>query len=990
MRNIFVIIFFFFSLLSFAADKPNIVFILVDDLGWVDVSTGNSNESRGSIIYQTPNIDRIADEGMSFTHAYTQQNCSPTRASLLTGLYPTDQDNGVFNVTSLARDDNNTLKPILITPPEQQNKILSTGVTMFDMANVAGYTSCFVGKDHGTGASDNIGVDVGVAVPGAFSATVGGEQVQSYYFALNSDTDGWTFNGEGIDQYALPYTSEYVNSKLQPVVNGNNLALLPGTAKHQTDAIGDFCEDYIRDEAVKDKPFFLYVPFHAVHYKIAGRPDLVAKYLDKGYNAALAEYAAMIETVDQNIGRIYMALKDPNGDGDPSDDVSDNTIFILYSDNGGVKGNGPLTGGKGTFTEGGIRVPLMVKYPGVIQASSISNQAIHAIDFFPTLAEIMGVDIASLKKDNGEIVDLDGVSIAQILTGKQVRLDRENLFWHFPGYMGNRQRPNSMIHKRIGDDYYKLRYYYESGKSTLHHINSDISEQRDLLEIQDPRDVQLARQMLEELKHWLMGEKAATGTWKLDGSTVQYPDSLILSELKKEALKIDTIRWTKNEDFKNWVIKQGIDSLEISDEKMKVYFQKDGAGRSEIRIDNINITTSIYDQFRIVAKNQSENTEFRFSHHATNAWYDARKETGFFTASDSAFRSYTLDLNGPWISLNGLDPISWEEAVTVDNVIIRLANKIPGSIDIDTMEFLPTNMVSRNITLQTEGGGALNFSSGSCVDGQSLGLVATPDNGNEFIGWTGDTVSAQNPLKIIVDSDLSLTAIFRSLPAYTLNIVTDKGRVVKAPDQDNYFDGTIVKLTATADEGYEFSAWTGDLTGTNSIVTLRLDSSINITANFIPSATYKLDVIAENGSVIKSPEQNEYIVGTEVRLSALANEGYEFVGWSGDTISLENPINLRVDSAMNITANFTLISSLDKNNDGSLIFSIYPNPTPGAVTVSSKAEGISSYRIFTMNGSEVQSGSFESDIVIEIEKTGIYIIFLQGLDEVKTQKLVVM
>jgi len=461
--------------------------------------------------------------------------------------------------------------------------------------------------------------------------------------------------------------------------------------------------------------------------------------------------------------------------------------------------------------------------------------------------------------------------------------------------------------------------------------------------------------------------------------------------LEIETLKPDTIRWTKNDDFKNWVIKQGIDSLGISDDKMKVYFQSDGEGRSEIRIDNINITTSIYNQFRIVAKNQSENTGMRFSHHNSNAWYDARNETEFFTANDEEYRPCILDLTGPWISLKGLDPISWEEAVTVDNVIIRLANKIPGSIEIDTLEFLPTNVVTRNITLQTEGDGALNFSSGSCVDGQSLGLVATPDNGNEFIGWTGDTISAQNPLNIIVDSDLSLTAIFRSLPTYILDIVAENGTVEKSLDQGDYFEGTIVKLTATAKEGYKFSAWTGDLTGTNSIVTLRLDSSINIRANFIANAAfYTLDVRAENGSVIKSPEQDEYIVGTEVRLSALANEGYEFAGWSGDTISLENPINLRVNSAMNITANFTLISSLDEDNVGSPAFSIYPNPTIGAVTVSSKAEGISSYRIFTMNGSEVQSGSFESDTVIEIEKTGIYIIILQGLDEVKIQKLVVM
>ena len=331
MKYIFIVLFFFISVLIFAEDKPNIVFILVDDLGWVDVSTGNTNEGRGSIIYQTPNIDRIAEKGMSFTNAYSQQNCSPTRASLITGLYPTNPDNGVFNVTSLARDDNNTLKPLLITPPIQQNKILSTGVTIFDMAKSVGYSTCFVGKDHGTGASADIGVDKGVVIPSGFKVEVDGQMEQSYYFALTGDSEGWTFKGGEFDQYAQPYASDYLNRKLQAFVNGNDLSVLSGTAKHQTDAMGDFCEDYIAEKAIENKPFFLYVPFHAVHYKIAGRPDLVNKYLDKGYSDDIAEYAAMVETVDQNIGRVYMALKDPNGDGDTSDDISDKTIFRSVS-----------------------------------------------------------------------------------------------------------------------------------------------------------------------------------------------------------------------------------------------------------------------------------------------------------------------------------------------------------------------------------------------------------------------------------------------------------------------------------------------------------------------------------------------------------------------------------------------------------------------------------------------------------------------------------
>ena len=412
--------------------QPNIILLFADDLGWVDISTGNPNGGRGSKVYETPNIDRIATEGMSFTHAYTQQNCAPTRASLISGMYATGAGNGVYNVTSLSRQDRRTegYPNLPIVPHEQRKFIPDNGVSIFNMAKKAGYHTCFIGKSHGTphplvrGYGLNVHGDVHHAITG----TVKGKRVQSYYLAVKDDKRGWTFKSRYVNKYASPYDQNYVDETLAPFKGQSDLSQLPGSAKHLTDAIGDFCVDYIRDKAGDAKPFFLYVPFHAVHYKVVGRKDLVAKYKSRGLDSKTAEYAGMVELLDQNIGKIANAMKDPNGDGDTSDDLSANTLFIVYSDNGGIYGNAPLTGGKGVFTEGGIRVPLICKWDGVIAPNTISSQSVHCIDLYPTLAEFAGIEISDLSD-----VSLDGVSFAQILTGKTKRLDRENLFWHFPG-----------------------------------------------------------------------------------------------------------------------------------------------------------------------------------------------------------------------------------------------------------------------------------------------------------------------------------------------------------------------------------------------------------------------------------------------------------------------------------------------------------------------------------------------------------------------------
>ena len=517
----------FMALTAPVNSKPNIIFLFADDLGWLDVSTGHTNGGRGSNIFETPNVDSIATQGMSFTHAYTQQNCAPTRAALISGMYATRPHNQVFNVTSLHRADERTegFPDLPIVPYDQQKSISEKTTTIFDMIKAGGYKTCMIGKNHGTPSTLNkMGVDTFVPINKVVKAKVNGVQKSSEYLAIKDDAKGWVFDHYLLKPYAQPYDSKYISTVLTPLINGNNPSTLIGTPKHLTDATGDFAVDYIKTNAGGTKPFFLYVPFHAIHTKITGRADLTAKYSAKGLSADSAEYASMIELLDQNVGKIRNSIKDPNGDGDFSDDISENTLLIFTSDNGGLKGSPPLKGKKGMYTEGGIRVPMIFRWPGVIKPNTISNQAMHIIDMYPTLADIAGVNLSSIGSPS-----LDGVSVAKILKGDAQRLSREELYWHFPGYMDVRMSPTSLIQKRVNDDYYKLFYYYETGKFALYQISTDIGEQNDLLKTPTAETVKLAGEMGEDLRKWLVDMKARTGKWASDSTTVvPYPsiDSL--------------------------------------------------------------------------------------------------------------------------------------------------------------------------------------------------------------------------------------------------------------------------------------------------------------------------------------------------------------------------------------------------------------------------------------------------------------------------------
>ncbi len=497
---------------------PNILIITADDLGWNDVSSTVMTMGHGSRNHQTPNIDRLALQGMTFTTAYTQQNSAPTRAALLTGMYA--NSNGVYNVFGLDRYSPKGIseEDARIIPPDQGGESISPSTTTFaEMLRNAGYDTYIFGKVHGW--DGDLDKDHGFNHDYSCYRVVKSEGEQSNYFALQNKEGKWIFDSEKYDSYAVPYTAEYIEKKLMPFANGNDPAQLAGTPKHLTDAIGDCVTDRLA-EAGRDKPFCMWVCFHAIHSVIESREDMYEKYrgrTDLDERHTNYKYAALTEQLDQTVGRILAALDDPDGDGDNSDSIAGETIVIFSSDNGGAPGahsNSPLRAMKGTLYEGGIRVPLTVRYPGVI-LPAVSEEPVHVIDYLPTLAEIAGQPVGK---------EVDGVSIWGLLTGRETEPGRESLFWHFPGYLDNRLEPSSLINKKIGDKRYKLRYSYEYDKYELYCLSDDLSEENELLAgDQTDRHLAIAREMHRDLCRWLRKSKPLEMKYKAGGKKVGLP-----------------------------------------------------------------------------------------------------------------------------------------------------------------------------------------------------------------------------------------------------------------------------------------------------------------------------------------------------------------------------------------------------------------------------------------------------------------------------------
>ena len=405
------------------AAKPNIVFILIDDMGWTDVGCF------GSTIYKTPNIDKLAAQGMRFTDAYAACNvCSPTRASILTGKYPAR-----LHLTDwIPGHDNPNAK---LSIPDWTMHFPLEETTLAEALKPAGYVSACIGKWH-------LGDESYYPEKQGFDVNIGGNHKGS----PNS------------------YFSPYKNPKLTDGPNGEYL----------TDRLASDAENFIK--ANKNKPFFLYLSNYAVHVPLQAKKEYVDQYVacglsPKGQNSAT--YAAMIESVDDGVGRVMKTLDDLG--------IAENTVVIFMSDNGGLlksTSNAPLRAGKGTAYEGGVREPMIVKWPGVTKPGSECSVPVISCDFFPTILEMCNV---------AQPGPVDGVSLVSLLKGGS-SLSREALFWHYPHYHTAGATPYGAV--RAGD--YRLIEFYEDNRLELYDLKKDIGEKTDLSKAMPDKTAQLA------------------------------------------------------------------------------------------------------------------------------------------------------------------------------------------------------------------------------------------------------------------------------------------------------------------------------------------------------------------------------------------------------------------------------------------------------------------------------------------------------------------
>ena len=448
--------------------RPNIIFILLDDFGWRDLGC------TGSSFYETPNMDRFAKQGMLFTDAYAScPVCSPTRASVMTGKYP-----ATVGITDWI-DSGGHCHPArgrLIDVPYLKD-LPTSETTIAEALRERGYTTWHVGKWH-----------------------LGGGGHYPHQMGFDVNVGGCEAGSPGRGGYFSPWSIEALRDADVP----------EGT--YLTDYLTERTIDLIRNRP-PDQPFFLHLSYYTVHTPIQGKPDKVEKYRAKARRMGLDRvktfeegdffptehkrhlrikrrlvqsdpvYAAMVESMDENVGRI-LDLLDELG-------LAENTVVFFTSDNGGlvtsegsVTCNSPLAEGKGWMYEGGVREPLLVRWPAVIEAGSQCSVPVTTPDFYPTMLEMAGLEPMPEQH-------CDGVSILPLLKREGLP-ERDAIFWHYPHYGNQGGTPGCSV--RSGD--FKLIEFYEDGRLELYNLREDLGEDHNLAtELPELRD-RLHRQLV--------------------------------------------------------------------------------------------------------------------------------------------------------------------------------------------------------------------------------------------------------------------------------------------------------------------------------------------------------------------------------------------------------------------------------------------------------------------------------------------------------------
>jgi len=440
--------------------KPNILFILVDDLGWSDLGY------TGSTFYETPHVDELASQGMVFTDAYAASPvCSPSRAAIMSGKYPAR-----LNLTDWIPGNRHY-------GPHEDQKLASKPfklhldlheTTLAESFKTAEYSTFFAGKWH-------LG------------------EKEKYF----PDRQGFDVNkgGNGTGHPAGGYFAPYQNPQLKDGPKGEYL----------TDRLANETIKFIKQN--REKPFFACLSFYTVHLPMQGKPEKVEKYrkklsemeykgeefLKKGDTyykqwQNMPHYAAMVESMDENVGRVLETLEDKG--------IAQNTIVVFTSENGGMvtssqTGNIPTTNlqlraGKGYLYEGGIRVPLIIRWPGEIEVGATSDFPVTGTDYYPTLLDLAGID---LKPGQHR----DGISLKPVLKGKD--MNERPVFWHYPHYSGGLGgTPSAAVRKGK----YKLIEFYEDNHVELYNLENDLDENNDISE----EKPEITSKLQKMLKDW--------------------------------------------------------------------------------------------------------------------------------------------------------------------------------------------------------------------------------------------------------------------------------------------------------------------------------------------------------------------------------------------------------------------------------------------------------------------------------------------------------